>query len=239
MLGMLRSQEVSPLTRDLIRFSLFAGKATTLEETPFETARREAYEEIGLPQDDTEPESRFKIEPLCQLPVSLAYTELGVRPCVAFASPIDNAATDAETSFMPKLNPKEVTAIFTAPFRNFLRSRNPDDIAQGTSNWYKPVLPGVWGDERWPMHQFFVAAERSSRSRVQQQRYRVFGLTARILVDAARVAYAEDPDFMFNERIGEEDVIAAMIQSGRMSRPRKPGDAFSMKDMAEAIRPKI
>ena len=112
-------------------------------------------------------------------------------------------------------------------------------MAQGTSKWYTPAVPGTWGDERWPMHQFFVPAERGSRSKAEQKRYRVFGLTARILVDAARVAYGEDPDFTFNQGIGEEDAIATMLQSGRMSRPRKPGDAFSLKDMVEAIRPKL
>ena len=139
---------------------------------------------------------------------------------------------------MPKLNPKEVRAIFTAPFRNFLFSRDPDDIAKGTSKWYQPVV-GAWGDERWPMHQFFVPAQRTSSSKGEVRRHRVFGLTARILVDAARIAYKEDPEFRFNERIGEEDAIAKLLQSGRMSRPRRPGDAFSMRDMAEAVRPKI
>ena len=67
----------------------------------------------------------------------------------------------------------------------------------------------------------------------------MFGLTAKILVDAARIAYKEDPDFNFHECIGEEDTIAKLLQSGRMSRARRPGDAFSMKEMAEAIRPKM
>ena len=91
------------------------------------------------------------------------------------------------------------------------------------------------------MHQFFVPV-RDTRSKGDERRYRVFGLTARILVDAARIAYKEDPDFKFNERIGEEDAIARLLQSGRMSRPRRPGDVLSMKDMAdmaEATRPKI
>ena len=44
--------------------------------------------------------------------------------------------------------------------------------------------------------------------------YRVFGLTARILVDAARIAYGRDPEFDCNEGFGEEDLVRRMIADG-------------------------
>ena len=55
-------------------------------------------------------------------------TELGVRPCVAFLqtpapSPL-NKNPDAARDILPKLDAKEVAALFTAPFHNFLREKD-------------------------------------------------------------------------------------------------------------------
>lgn len=41
-------------------------------------------------------------------------------------------------------------------------------------------------------------------------RFRVFGMTARILVDAARVAYGEDPEFEHNSHFGEFPLSSQM-----------------------------
>lgn len=123
---------------------------------------------------------------------------------------------------IPRLDAKEVAAVFSAPFHNFLRSE--DEVAEGVqvpgkrSDWYTGQWTewhrGMWGDGRWRMHNFFVPInnQKVSKPRIraggqaaiaeqleveeeQKQRYMVWGMTARMLVDAARVAYAEEPDF--------------------------------------------
>ncbi|RQM06936.1 hypothetical protein DH86_00000087, partial [Scytalidium sp. 3C] len=95
--------------------------------TPWEIARREAWEEIGLPQDDSKIPKPFRIEQLCQLPFSLAKTALAVRPCVAFLHSDDTSGSPSGNvgeSMIPRLDAKEVAAVFSAPFHNFLRKED-------------------------------------------------------------------------------------------------------------------
>ena len=65
--------------------------------------------------------------------------------------------------------------------------------------------------------------------------HRVFGLTARILVDAARVAYGEEPEFECNLGMeGEEDGIRRLVERGRLRGERRAGDEFSPGESAVA-----
>ena len=196
------------------------GKADSLEETPFEIARREASEEIGLPRHDSKIPHPFRIEHLCQLPFSLAKTALAVRPCVAFlhsdGKPGEKESS-VEESMIPRLDPKEVAAVFSAPFHNFLRSKDEvreGDIVPGKrSDWYNGKWID-WFEGKWRMHNFYVPinnqkvskpkvreggqaaiAEELEKEEDEMQRYKVWGMTARMLVDAARVAYDEEPEF--------------------------------------------
>ena len=285
------------------------GRADAMEESPFQTARREAQEEIGLPELDKELPRPFTVEHLCELPANLARTELVVRPCVALLHSYDAATganEDPEVSLIPRLDAREVAAVFTGPFHNFLRSRdeaeqqiegeNPDEWYQGAwtewhqSNWRSkfdffflftsfnvlfaaPLLPGrsMSDDELYWLtytfsllvHQFFVPVRdravvkpRSSRSQSQKEaveklaeqeneqeqaghttaRYRVFGMTARMLVDVARVAYAEEPEFEHNSHFGDEDMIARLRKIGRLSTQRRPSDELTKEDMQRAAK---
>jgi 8-oxo-dGTP pyrophosphatase MutT (NUDIX family) len=122
------------------------GRADTLQETPFQTARREASEEIGLPEDEGEPSilPPFRVEHLCELPANLAKTELVVRPCVALLhgyDPVTGLEADPEVSLIPKLDAREVAAVFTAPFRDFLSIT--EDV-----EWYRGSW-SLWHDSRW------------------------------------------------------------------------------------------
>jgi coenzyme A diphosphatase NUDT7 len=192
-----------------------------LTETPFQISRREAYEEIGLPIDDSKLPSPFRIEHICQLPFNLAKTELAVRPCVAFLhsdDPSSGVSASVEETMIPRLDAKEVAAVFSAPFHNFLRAE--DELRQGEklpgqpSDWYRGDWT-EWHDGRWRMHHFYVPINNQvvTKPRVREggqaaiaeqldededagmTRYKVWGMTARILVDAARVAYGEEPEF--------------------------------------------
>lgn len=56
------------------------------------------------------------------------------------------------------------------------------------------------------------------------ERYQVFGFTARVLVDAARIAYGQEPEFEHNIHLGDEDMIERLRKSGRFSPITVPGD---------------
>ena len=66
------------------------------------------------------------------------------------------------------------------------------------------------------------------------ERYRVFGMTARILVDAARFAYAQEPSFEHNSHFGDEDMIRRLRKIGRLGDIRKPTDELTKDDLKKA-----
>lgn len=254
-----------------------------MSETPFQTARREAFEEIGLPLEDTKFPPPFRIEHLCQLPANLARTELGVRPCVAFLSanpgpdwPSDKRIPTAEEVLIPRLDAKEVAAVFSAPFHNFLKDTDEyvPEPARGFGSeassfpvkWYNGTWTD-WHESRWRMHNFYVpitgqtvawAPTVSSSPAVgssslpyrdlpapgravklaqdSMRRFRVFGMTARIMVDAARVAFDEAPVFEHNSHLGDEDMIGRLLRVGRLGPIRKPDDELTMEDLTAAAK---
>ncbi|KAF2850834.1 hypothetical protein T440DRAFT_450206 [Plenodomus tracheiphilus IPT5] len=267
--------------------ALPGGKADTLQETPWDTARREAYEEIGLPMSDDKLRG-FSVEHLCELPANLAKTELGVRPCVAFLRPSTlTSDTSTPTSqaddvsveerLIPRLDPKEVAAVFTAPFHNFLRKEweghGPGPVQKNgqPEKWYRGAWTD-WHESRWRMHNFYIprpppssptsllkntgitrftpaSSAQASLHQVQPEgddprpepsaldtlmAFRVFGMTARILVDAARVAYGEEPQFEHNSHHGDEGMIGRLLEMGRLSEKRVKGEVLTKEVLAMA-----
>lgn len=211
-----------------------------------------------------------------------------MRPCVALlhaVDPVTGETTDPEETLIPRLDAREVAAVFTAPFAQFLRAT--DDPRWGSDNpteWYQGAWT-EWHRENWrsmfslffffylvsllPMglrytskprltravHQFFVPIDpktvvkpRSSNQAQQEAasaleekersgavtRYRVFGMTARILVDVARLAYAREPEFEHNSHFGDERLIAQLREMGRLSPARKRGDELTREDLEMA-----
>ena len=240
----------------------------------------------------------YTVEHLTELPANLAMTELGVRPCVALLSaPAPsprNPEPDTARDILPKLDAREVAAVFTAPFFNFLREKDDDPaVARDTpGEWYKGSWHS-WHESAWRMHQFFVpvspstvflanyrrlmkeqkaapeastditssskggtikstgASSRSSSAlqpplprsfysiagdALAQPRYRVFGMTARILVDCARVAYGEEPEYEHNSHFGDEDMIERLLKIGRLSPIKKDGDVLTRDVMMKAAK---
>ena len=215
-------------------------------ETAFETARREAAEEIGLPRRDAKLPPPFRVEHLSEMPTNLAKTELVVRPCIAFLHSHDEkTGQDASVAeqLLPRLDAQEVAAVFTAPFKNFLYQEDLSteiDLPGKPTDWYK----GTWTDwhqSRWRMHHFFVPVTNQTVTKPQKtegqrsaanhldgkDRYRVFGMTARILVDAARYAYGQEPTFEHNSHFGDEDMIRRLRKIGRLGQYRKPDDELT------------
>lgn len=48
-------------------------------------------------------------------------------------------------------------------------------------------------------------------------------MTARILVDAARIAYERDPEFSFVERMGDENLMKRFLEDGELSKEKGKG----------------
>jgi coenzyme A diphosphatase NUDT7 len=142
-------------------------------------------------------------------------TALAVRPCVAFLHS-DNtggsSAASVEKSMIPRLDAKEVAAVFSAPFHNFLIPHDETPEGQkAAGQWYEGKWI-QWHEGPWRMHTFHVPITNQKVSKpkvredgqvsmaeeeegVELERYKVWGMTARMLVDAARIAYGKDPEF--------------------------------------------
>ncbi|KAI1643471.1 NUDIX hydrolase domain-like protein [Daldinia loculata] len=230
------------------------GKADALSESPYQIARREAWEEIGLPMDDAKIPKPFRIEPLCCLPCSLAKTEMAVRPCVAFLHADDvpgKPQAMVDESMIPRLDAKEVAAVFSGPFHNFLKAK--DEPHEGETippgDWYDGYWHH-WHDKPWRVHNFHVPVnnQKVTKPKVRDggqavladmleeeedavQRFLVWGLTARMLVDAARIAYEEEPEFEHNSHYGDEEIIAILNDAGRLpDKKRKEIGQEAIKD---------
>lgn len=266
--------------------ALPGGKADFDSETAWATARREAEEEIGLPATGAGLPKGYTVEALTELPLNLAMTELGVRPCVAWLK-ASNPSSDIARELLPKLDAREVAAVFTAPFEQFLRQKD-EDAAEG--EWYRGAWHS-WYHEPWRMHMFHVPVTPKSVFRSQEEgnteldaetapcspaskapvlladraaqaygtapkpasedeppmtnrsvkhkdaldmpRYRVFGMTARILVDAARVAYGREPEFEHNSHFGDEDMIVRLMKMGRLQPKKEKGEILT-RDVMQA-----
>jgi hypothetical protein len=152
------------------------------------------------------------------------------------------------------LDAREVAAVFTAPFYNFLKATDEMEHASEAAQEFgvettasrAQFYRGAWTDwheSHWRMHSFHVpiagqnvswASPATSTSRDEMPRFRVFGMTARILVDAARLAFAQEPDFEHNSHFGDEDMIGRLLKVGRLGPVRRPGDELTKEDMVAA-----
>ncbi|KAK4181269.1 putative peroxisomal coenzyme A diphosphatase precursor [Triangularia setosa] len=255
--------------------ALPGGKADTIQETPYQIARREAYEEIGLPLDNNHLPPPFTIEHLCYLPANLARTELVVRPVVALlhtsppsstvTSPTSlnvshvssqpNSTITAEDTLIPKLDAKEVAAVFSAPFHNFLKSSDEPGHEKVEGEWYNGSWT-EWHQEPWRMHFFYVpvTSQRVTKPIIregglaslaedhnpeeeaveEEKRYKVWGMTARILVDAATIAYGEKPEFEHNSHFGDEKIIEGLERLGRLGEKKRRGSTVTKEDVKKA-----
>ncbi|KAG0636479.1 NUDIX hydrolase domain-like protein [Tuber brumale] len=202
--------------------ALPGGRADHPDETSVQTARREAYEEVGLPLDSHPFPSQFSVEHLTELPTFQAGTNIGVRPCVAYMRDITKGQTaDVDDSLMPKLDPHEVASVFTVPLERFLMNgydgdgamQGLDGIPWYSGNWFS------WGGRKWKNHEFQAPVWNGAKL----LRYKVWGMTARVLVDAARIAYGRDPDFASPKSIGDEDFIASSFAAEEMDEGVRSG----------------
>ncbi|KAI8989843.1 NUDIX hydrolase domain-like protein [Trametes punicea] len=156
--------------------ALPGGKWEPRDRSIEKTARREAYEEIGLPEDYK------KVPLLCILEPFLARNQLIVTPVVVLI---------LDKTLRPILNKAEVTALFSHPLGSFLRSEPPFPLEQEMLelkyHTYTDVesntIPG-----KVRMHNFLTGREAGGTKPI-------FGLTAAILIEVATIGYGREPDF--------------------------------------------
>lgn len=67
-----------------------------------------------------------------------------------------------------------------------------------------------------------------------ETRYKVWGMTARILVDAATIAYGHPPEFEHNNHFGDEEMIEALAKIGRLGEKKRPGSTLTAEDVKRA-----
>ena len=64
-------------------------------------------------------------------------------------------------------------------------------------------------------------------------------MTARILVDAARVAYGREPEYEHNSHFGDEDMIAKLLSIGRLNEKKTEGEVLTREIMQKAAKAKM
>lgn len=103
--------------------SLPGGKADTGLELPWQVARREMSEEIGLSEnnDFLLQNYGFTIDHVGELPCYLSRTFSAVRPCVGFMRfGSKTPEGDLLHNLKLKVNPGESSSIFSCPLKDFL-----------------------------------------------------------------------------------------------------------------------
>lgn len=190
------------------------GKANENEDV-WTTARREAWEEIGLPENVPPP---YTVEHLCRLRPHLSRHHLLVTPVVAYLSSTLPDSHDPN-KLVPSLD-TEVSSLFALPFEQFLRSTGK---IGGVRDWRHESRQIRWLGAHWIFHDFFVNVtalvkpealnDGEDPSPVPTELLaRIWGLTARILVDACTVGYGRMPDFKHSVDVWDERMIEEMIK---------------------------
>ncbi|KAM0745936.1 hypothetical protein T439DRAFT_330292 [Meredithblackwellia eburnea MCA 4105] len=147
-------------------------------------ARREAFEEVGLP---TNPEC---VRYLTSLPPFLSRSLLLVTPVVVFI---------LDASLRPEINPSEVDKLFSFPLSGFLQHKLPSPSSPNSDpSMLRHVSAGV-REGSVPYHDshdytWFDGSKHRFHS-FQTEPVGITGLTAEILIQVAEVAYGRAADF--------------------------------------------
>ncbi|BGP32745.1 8-oxo-dGTP diphosphatase [Rhodotorula toruloides] len=169
------------------------------------TARREAFEEVGLPVDTT------RIRYLTSLPPFLARSMMLVTPVVCFV---------LDYSLKPELNPSEVSDLFSFPLEAFLTANpshrvfhhpHPDSVLEGKTP-YHTVEDYPWFDGRKHRFHAFEAHPQP-----------IVGLTAEILIHVAMLAYKRSPDFLLRapDEMSQRDLIRRAMKEPKFHEFRR------------------
>ncbi|KAF9430629.1 Peroxisomal coenzyme A diphosphatase nudt7 [Entomortierella beljakovae] len=168
--------------------SLPGGKCDPQDVDRIATAKREAFEEIGLLPSASEV-------------LTILYDVVSLRlhlvtPCIAFCPGMTTADIHSLTP-----NPDEVTAIFTAPLEYFIHPQM-DEYRWGDMDWeiceFRVHYFTRCGTSNYMITKEFVDKPEDRREGVidrSQEGWTVYGLTADLLIRTAQIAYDCKADF--------------------------------------------
>ncbi|WVQ83170.1 hypothetical protein IAT38_005308 [Cryptococcus sp. DSM 104549] len=187
-LHVLLTTRAKTLRRHPSQTALPGGKVDPEDEDAIFTARREAYEEVGLPLNYPSIHHLTTLDPvLTILPLNAHMkNHIIVIPVVCFLS-------DPSLLLSLEPNPDEVDAIFTHPLKGCLTGSLEEKDQEGLSR-----IGGEW----WPHDEDFHSTEDRIGTtggyrmhRFRTKRTPIKGLTSDVLIHTATVAYGEPPSF--------------------------------------------
>lgn len=205
------------------------GKADNGLESEWDTATREAEEEIGLDLEKQFEDGQVKIEKLTTMPSYLARTLLAVRPCVGILSSKLGDYNVLDKKLKLLLNPGESSSVFSVPLRDFYDTRTKDNIVRPKELQEKRSVATKWSDIRWYYRQYVFSVDNSeseaewiheiadlSEDESDETPVRnVWGLTANILHDLAYILYKGQDYWKDRLNIGEEEMIYSLSKAGK------------------------
>ncbi|GJJ11070.1 hypothetical protein Clacol_005301 [Clathrus columnatus] len=226
--------------------SLPGGKTENYDHSLENAARREAFEEIGLPLD------KSKVPLLCSLEPFLSGNHMLVTPVVVLV---------LDKSLRPFLNAREVHSIFSHPLYGFLTtlhirepeplhkdddglspayqstfqdtqksgSSSSDDVSkeevQHLSKSYHTFRDITWHNRPVRMHSFLTGREFQGVKPIT-------GLTSAILIRVAQIGYNRDTEFEVNApgQLSLEDRIAVALFENDVLRKACQNENIDMKE---------
>ncbi|CCG84214.1 protein of unknown function [Taphrina deformans PYCC 5710] len=168
----------------------FPGGRQDEGEDNWATALREANEEIGFPYDYGPG-----LERICEMPHYLSKNNLLVTPCLAYS-----AVDPYEHGWRPEASVDEVQEIFSIRLSDISRGEGYD------GRWM------AWYALSWRLHQFFLPGTPYPFSSAEKKR--IWGLTARMLVDISRIAFDRAPEYEFEDEVGDKRRIMKALEEG-------------------------
>ncbi|KAG2116778.1 NUDIX hydrolase domain-like protein [Suillus clintonianus] len=199
--------------------ALPGGKVDPEDITIEDTARREAFEEIGLAPD------RERVPLLCVMEPYLAGNKMVVTPVVVLI---------LDKTMQPNLNESEVTSIFSQPLASFLASSFPfpPNRVADPSTPYHTTMELAWsGGGTIRIHRFLTGRETDGVKPV-------FGLTAGILIYVAAWGYGRAPDFEYqspNAPTQAQQIASALLAPSNPLRLACEREAIDANMMASFV----
>lgn len=222
--------------------SLPGGKADDEHETFEQVARREAEEEIGLPQGSKELHEMFgmKIENICdEMPCYLSRTFLSVKPLVCFlhneTDPQNSTGPPLDASrFFGKLNPGETSSLFSVPLNDMVCHLYKAKLKYEPEYIDRREYFPKWGGLKWPIRHYFYPVENendvawlndipdaSSGDEFEDGKLcrDLWGLTAKILYDLSSIANGIVKSDDATKSIAHEDLIYGLYELAGQLKP--------------------
>ncbi|GAA6012905.1 hypothetical protein JCM11491_006220 [Sporobolomyces phaffii] len=190
-------------TRAETLLALPGGKMDPTDINLEATARREAWEEVGIPVDTT------RIRYLTTLPPFLMRNLSLVTPVVVLI---------LDYSLKPELNSAEVSELFSFPLEGFLLAtprppvfREPPTVCKRAQRPYHTTEDYAWYDGKPHRFHAFEADPKP-----------ITGVTAEMLIHTAMIAYGREPEYVLraDNEMSHQELIQRALRDPRWEEVR-------------------